>query len=247
MRDPNPRVPWSPEEIARDAAACRDAGASIVHYHARDPETGAASSDLSLYEDAARSIRARCDAIVMPTLGASTVTLLDARIGHIDGHHHQRPAHQADHHVPVVEVACPGRALHQGANLAGLDRQGHYRGSGCCRGNACRQQPSLPRQERRPPQPAIVASGEDFDGVSLSRSGDLEEAPGYFVPVVDRVARTPRGTADDHGPFERCDGDRPPPMHIDLLQEVAVPERHPTSVGRKERPQGALGVRNRLD
>ena len=83
-RDPNPNVPFSPEEIARDAALCREAGAAIVHYHARDPETGAPSSDAALYADAARRIRAACDAIVMPTLGANTVTDLDARIGHIE-------------------------------------------------------------------------------------------------------------------------------------------------------------------
>lgn len=84
MRDANPNVPWSPEEIGRDAAACRAAGASIVHYHARDPETGAPSSDVALYAAAAKAIRAGCDAIVMPTLGASTVVELDARIGHIE-------------------------------------------------------------------------------------------------------------------------------------------------------------------
>ena len=84
MRDPNPRVPWSPDEIAADAAACREAGASIVHYHARDPESGAASNALELYAASARAIRAACDAVVMPTLGASTVVELDARIGHIE-------------------------------------------------------------------------------------------------------------------------------------------------------------------
>ena len=84
MRDANPHVPWSPAEIGEAAAACRDAGASVVHYHARDPETGAPSNDAALYAAAAREIRSRCDALVMPTLGANTVTDLDARIGHIE-------------------------------------------------------------------------------------------------------------------------------------------------------------------
>lgn len=84
FRQPNPNVPFSPEEIARDAAACRAAGASIVHYHARDPETGAPSSDVALYAETVRRIRAACDALVMPTLGANTVVDLDARIGHIE-------------------------------------------------------------------------------------------------------------------------------------------------------------------
>ena len=84
FREPNPNIPYSPEEIAADAEACVAAGASIVHYHARDPETGAPSSDPGLYAETVRAIRARCDAIIMPTLGANTVTDLDERIGHIE-------------------------------------------------------------------------------------------------------------------------------------------------------------------
>ncbi|MCR9095295.1 MAG: 3-keto-5-aminohexanoate cleavage protein [bacterium] len=84
FREPNPNVPYSPEEIASDAEACVAAGASIVHYHAREPETGAPSNDTALYAETARAIRGRCDALVMPTLGANTVTDLDERIGHIE-------------------------------------------------------------------------------------------------------------------------------------------------------------------
>ena len=47
MRDANPHVPWTPEEIARDAAEAREAGAAILHYHAREPETGAPSNDVA--------------------------------------------------------------------------------------------------------------------------------------------------------------------------------------------------------
>jgi uncharacterized protein (DUF849 family) len=83
-RQPNPNVPISPAEIAADAAACRAAGASIVHYHARDPETGAPSADAMLHAETARRIRAACDVLVMPTLGANTVTDLDHRIGHVE-------------------------------------------------------------------------------------------------------------------------------------------------------------------
>ena len=48
-RDPNPNVPFGPDEIARDAAACRNAGAAVAHFHARDPQSGAASTDPALY------------------------------------------------------------------------------------------------------------------------------------------------------------------------------------------------------
>jgi uncharacterized protein (DUF849 family) len=73
MRDVNPHVPWTPEEIAADAAACAEAGAAIVHFHARDPSSGAASTDAGLYGDTVRRIRQACDLVVMPTLGANTV------------------------------------------------------------------------------------------------------------------------------------------------------------------------------
>jgi 3-keto-5-aminohexanoate cleavage enzyme len=36
----NPHVPYGPDEVAADAAACAEAGATLVHFHARDPESG---------------------------------------------------------------------------------------------------------------------------------------------------------------------------------------------------------------
>ncbi len=83
MRDGNPNVPWAPAEIARDAAEAREAGASILHYHARDPETGAASSDPALFADTIRRVRAATDLVVNPTLGAYTVDDPAERVAHI--------------------------------------------------------------------------------------------------------------------------------------------------------------------
>jgi 3-keto-5-aminohexanoate cleavage enzyme len=80
MRDGNPNVPWTPEEIARDAAACRAAGASIVHFHARRDD-GSPSHDVGTYACAIRAIRSRCDILVHPTLGQITVAGDEARIG----------------------------------------------------------------------------------------------------------------------------------------------------------------------
>ena len=72
-RDANSHVPWSPDEIARDAAACEEAGASIVHFHARDPATGAPAHDAAASAAVIRAIRQSTDLVVMPTLGAVTV------------------------------------------------------------------------------------------------------------------------------------------------------------------------------
>jgi len=37
-KEANPDLPEQPKEIAADVAACREAGASIVHIHARDDQ-----------------------------------------------------------------------------------------------------------------------------------------------------------------------------------------------------------------
>lgn len=64
----NPNVPCSPEEIAEDVAACVDAGATVIHLHARDRETGApVMDDPETYLETFRAIRARTDALVYPT------------------------------------------------------------------------------------------------------------------------------------------------------------------------------------
>nr|MDO8133624.1 3-keto-5-aminohexanoate cleavage protein [Candidatus Njordarchaeum guaymaensis] len=42
----NPNVPYTPEEFADTVAKCREEGASIVHIHARRPDTGGPTADL---------------------------------------------------------------------------------------------------------------------------------------------------------------------------------------------------------
>ena len=68
MRHDNPHVPWTPDEIAETAARCREAGASIVHFHARNPD-GSPLHTVEAYAEIIRKIRARCDILVHPTLG----------------------------------------------------------------------------------------------------------------------------------------------------------------------------------
>jgi 3-keto-5-aminohexanoate cleavage enzyme len=82
-RKRNVNVPFSPREIRDDAIRCWNEGASVIHYHARDPHTGAPSSDTALYAETARLIKAGSDLIVMPTLGAWTLPSPEARMRHI--------------------------------------------------------------------------------------------------------------------------------------------------------------------
>lgn len=67
-RGSNHKIPYSPDEIAEDAAQCHAAGASIVHVHARGPN-GEKSHSPELYAEITRKIRKRCDVLIHTTLG----------------------------------------------------------------------------------------------------------------------------------------------------------------------------------
>ena len=60
----NPHVPVSPDEIARDVRRCRDAGASIVHLHARDA-AGAPTYDADVYREILQRVRAACPDVIL--------------------------------------------------------------------------------------------------------------------------------------------------------------------------------------
>jgi 3-keto-5-aminohexanoate cleavage enzyme len=58
MRAQNPHVPYAPAECAEDARRCAEAGAAVVHWHARDPVTGAQRlADAALYGAALDLVR----------------------------------------------------------------------------------------------------------------------------------------------------------------------------------------------
>ena len=69
MRAANPNVPWSAAELVRDAVACREAGASIVHFHARDGVTGGPDHATETYAGILRGIHDACDVLIEPPLG----------------------------------------------------------------------------------------------------------------------------------------------------------------------------------
>jgi 3-keto-5-aminohexanoate cleavage enzyme len=60
-------VPTSPEEIGEEALRCYEAGASVVHIHARDPQTKLATGDLKIFGDVVARIKERCDMLVQTT------------------------------------------------------------------------------------------------------------------------------------------------------------------------------------
>jgi uncharacterized protein (DUF849 family) len=67
MRKLNPHIPYSPEEIAADAIATCKAGAALIHFHVRDPETGKWVQDVPYYSEVYRRARQGCGALLWPT------------------------------------------------------------------------------------------------------------------------------------------------------------------------------------
>jgi len=59
----NPNVPVAPDEIVADVRRCVDAGAAIVHVHARD-ESGRPTYKKSVYEGILQGIRASCPDVI---------------------------------------------------------------------------------------------------------------------------------------------------------------------------------------
>ncbi len=69
-REQQPALPISPEEIALSAQECVQAGASIVHLHARNAD-GTATQDCETYRRIIATIRSRCDVIVQVSTGGA--------------------------------------------------------------------------------------------------------------------------------------------------------------------------------
>lgn len=82
MRDKNPHIPFTPDEIADAAVECEAAGAAIIHFHARTPD-GGKCYDPEVYLEIARKIRERTNLIIDSTLGQNTIKGDEARSAHI--------------------------------------------------------------------------------------------------------------------------------------------------------------------
>ena len=76
----SPHLPLTPEEIAQQAVDAAEAGAAILHLHARDPEDGRPSADPEVFARFLPVIRARTDAVINITSGGSTKMTLEERL-----------------------------------------------------------------------------------------------------------------------------------------------------------------------
>lgn len=73
-------LPVTPEEIAEQAVAAAEAGASILHLHARDPETGRPTPDPDVFMRFLPRIKQSTDAVVNITTGGGMKMTLEERL-----------------------------------------------------------------------------------------------------------------------------------------------------------------------
>ena len=65
----SPHLPITPQQIAAQSIAAAEAGASIIHLHARDPETGKPTPDPNVFMQFLPIIKQSCDAVVNISAG----------------------------------------------------------------------------------------------------------------------------------------------------------------------------------
>lgn len=73
-------LPCTPEDIADQSIAAAEAGAAILHLHARIPETGQPTGDPDVYARFLPVIRQRTDAVVNLTTGGSATMPVEERL-----------------------------------------------------------------------------------------------------------------------------------------------------------------------
>ena len=76
----SPHLPVTPAEIAEQAIGAAEAGAAILHLHARNPENGQPSADPQLFMQFLPRIREACDAVLNITTGGGQGMPLEDRL-----------------------------------------------------------------------------------------------------------------------------------------------------------------------
>jgi uncharacterized protein (DUF849 family) len=76
----SPHLPVTPDEIAEGAIAAAEAGATVLHLHARDPEDGRPSQDPALFQQFLPRIKQSTEAVVNITTGGGMGMTVEERL-----------------------------------------------------------------------------------------------------------------------------------------------------------------------
>src|SRR5271167_365769 len=73
-------LPYRPEDVAAQAIGAAEAGAAILHLHARDPKDGRPSPDPAVFMQFLPRIKQSTDAVVNITTGGAVTMTVEQRI-----------------------------------------------------------------------------------------------------------------------------------------------------------------------
>ena len=76
----SPHLPVTPDQIAEAALGAADAGAAIVHLHARDPANGKPTQDPAVFREFLPRIKERSDVVINITTGGSPTMAVQERL-----------------------------------------------------------------------------------------------------------------------------------------------------------------------
>lgn len=76
----SPHLPVTPDDIASAAIAAAEAGAAIIHLHARDPATGKPTQNPAVFGEFLPRIKEACNAVVNITTGGSPHMTVEERM-----------------------------------------------------------------------------------------------------------------------------------------------------------------------
>ena len=76
----SPHIPVTPQQIADAAVGAAEAGAAIVHLHARDPVDGHPTQDPKYFREFAADIARRSDVVINFTTGGAATMSIDERL-----------------------------------------------------------------------------------------------------------------------------------------------------------------------
>ena len=76
----SPHLPLTPDQVAEQAIDAAEAGAAILHLHARDPKDGKPTPDPAVFMQFLPRIKQACDAVVNITTGGGHNMTVDERL-----------------------------------------------------------------------------------------------------------------------------------------------------------------------
>jgi uncharacterized protein (DUF849 family) len=76
----SPHLPYTADDIVQQSVAAAQAGAAIVHLHAREDRDGSPSADPEIFRDYCARIKAQCDVVISLTTGGATGQTVEQRL-----------------------------------------------------------------------------------------------------------------------------------------------------------------------